>query len=166
VRRVLTVILAAPTLTAVLAAQGVAQQPAARAQTPQAQKPVAEAPLAEAPEPFTYRADGRRDPFRSLIGTGDEPRPVARKGEGLASLLLAEISVRGVMQSRDALVAMIAGPDNKTYVVHAGDKLFDGTIKSITSDGLVVSQRVTDPLSGVKQRDVHKMLRSLEDAKE
>ena len=112
-----------------------------------------------------YQAEGRRDPFLNLLGTGPEPRPAARRAEGPASLALAEISVRGVVQSRDALVAMISGPDNKTYVVHQGDKLLDATIKSITAEGLVVVQRVNDPLSTVKQREIRKLLRSLEDGK-
>ena len=45
-------------------------------------------------------------------------------------MTVGEISVRGIMQSRGALVAMVQGPDNKTYIVHQGDKLLDGTIKS------------------------------------
>jgi Tfp pilus assembly protein PilP len=80
--------------------------------------------------------------------------------------LFGEISVRGVMQSRGSLVAMIQGPDNKTYIVHPGDKLLDGTIKAVTPQGLVVVQEVNDPLSLIKTREVRKLLRSLEDAKE
>ena len=80
-------------------------------------------------------------------------------------MTLAEISVRGIMQSRGALVAMVQGPDNKTYIVHQGDKLLDGTIKSVTPQGLIVIQEVNDPLSLVKQREVRKLLRSLEDAR-
>ncbi len=78
---------------------------------------------------------------------------------------LAEISVRGILQSRGTLVAMVQGPDNRTYIVHQGDKLSDGTIKTITPQGLVVVQEVNDPLSLVKQREVRKLLRSLDDAK-
>ena len=81
-------------------------------------------------------------------------------------MTLGEVSVRGILQSKGTLVAMIQGPDNKTYIVHQGDKLLDGTIKTITPQGLVVLQEVNDPLSLVKQREVRKMLRSLEDAKE
>jgi Tfp pilus assembly protein PilP len=152
---VTTVSIAAP-----LAAQN-APAPAAGQKAPaQAEKP--------APESFTYQADGRRDPFLNLLGTGTgtEPRPVGRRPDGPAGMTLSEITVRGVMQSRDALVAMIAGPDNKTYIVHQGDRLFDGQIKTITHDGLVVVQRVTDPMATVKQREVQKLLRSLEDARE
>ena len=81
-------------------------------------------------------------------------------------MTVGEISVRGIMQSKGALVAMIQGPDNKTYIVHQGDKLLDGAIKIITPQGLIVIQEVNDPLSLVRQREVRKLLRSLEDAKE
>jgi Tfp pilus assembly protein PilP len=116
-------------------------------------------------EAYNYHADGRRDPFQSLVGTGT-PNATSRKGEGAAGLALGELSVRGVMQSRGTLVAMVMGPDNKTYIVHQGDKLLDGKIKTITPQGLVVVQEINDPLSLVKQREVRKLLRSLEDAKE
>jgi type IV pilus assembly protein PilP len=119
------------------------------------------------PDNYSYDPAGRRDPFVSLLGTGSDPRSSSgRKVEGPAGMTLGEISVRGVMQSRGVLVAMIQGPDTKTYIVHPGDKLLDGTIKTITPQGLVVVQQVNDPLSLVKQREIRKLLRSLEDAKE
>jgi len=161
-RLVLALIVTTASVAAPLAAQNApagqkAPAPAEKPAPPQAEKP---------PEPFTYQTDGRRDPFLNLLGTGSEPRPVGRRSDGLAGLALGEITVRGIMQSRDALVAMVAGPDNKTYIVHQGDRLLDGQIKTITHDGLVVLQRVTDPLSTIKQREVQKLLRSLEDARE
>ena len=120
-----------------------------------------------APENYTYQPEGRRDPFLNLVGSGAEPRgAVSRKGDGPSGMSVNEISVRGVMQSRGALVAMVQGPDNKTYIVHQGDKFLDGTIKSITPQGLIVIQAVNDPLSLVKQREVRKLLRSVEDVKE
>ena len=117
------------------------------------------------PENYTYDPGGRRDPFLNLLGAGTETRPTSRKGEGPSGMTVAEISVRGVMQSRSGLIAMVQGPDNKTYIVHPGDKLLDGAIKSITPQGLVIEQAVNDPLSVVKQREVRKLLRGLEDSK-
>jgi Tfp pilus assembly protein PilP len=140
---------------------------AAAAGAPQA-TPALQQPPAAAPPPaenYTYRADGRRDPFQTLIGTGSDTELTSRRGEGPGGMALGEISVRGIMQSRGSLVAMIQGPDTKTYIVHQGDKLLDGTIKTITPQGLIVIQEVNDPLSLVKQREVRKLLRSLEDAK-
>lgn len=153
-----------------VAAAADAQTPAASSRPPQPAPaaPAAAAPAAPAPpENYTYTPEGRRDPFLSLIGAGaDAHAGGARKADGPAGLALGDISVRGIVQSQGALVAMIEGPDKKTYIVHAGDKLADGTIKTITPQGLVVIQEVNDPLSLVKQREVRKLLRSLEDAKE
>src|SRR5436190_7868019 len=132
---------------------------------PEATPPPAAQPQPPQPESYTYNPEGRRDPFVSLLGTGAEPR-VTRKGEGVTNLTVSEISVSGVMQSRTGLVAMVQGPDKKTYIVHQGDHLADGTIKTITPQGLIIIQEVNDPLSLVKQREVRKLLRSLEDAKE
>lgn len=132
------------------------------AQTP---PPAAAAPAAAeqaAPEPYTYEAGSRRDPFLSLSGTGTELREPSVRPEGPAGMTIAEIAVRGVMQSRGALVAMIAGPDQKTYIVRSGDKLLDGTIKSITPQGMICVQDVNDPLSLVKQREVSKLLHAAE----
>ena len=137
--------------------------PAAAAPAPNAAPTAEKAPAP--PENYTYNPDGRRDPFLNLLGTGTDAKAVSKKGEGPAGMTVAEISVRGVMQSRSGLIAMVQGPDNKTYIVHPGDKLADGAIKSITAQGLVIEQAVNDPLSVVKQREVRKLLRGLEDTK-
>jgi Tfp pilus assembly protein PilP len=149
------------------AAQAAPKPAAPQGQTaPAPSQPGAALSTPPAQDAYTYRADGRRDPFLNLLGTGSEAKLTSRKGEGPGGLTIGEITVRGVMQSRGALVAMIQGPDNKTYVVHQGDKLLDGTIKTVTPQGLVIVQEVNDPLSLIKMREVRKLLRSLEDAKE
>ncbi len=119
--------------------------------------------------PFHYNAEGRRDPFLSLTGSGNGndskalPKPTAA---GIAGIRVDELSVRGIMQSRERLVAMVQGPDNRTYLIHQGDKLADGVVKSITPQGLVLVQDVSDPRAKEKTRDVRKLLRSPEDEKE
>ena len=140
---------------------------AAAAQMPPPKPQATPAPAAQPPqaESYTYNPEGRRDPFVNLVGTGAEPR-ATREGEGVVNLTVSEISVSGIMQSRGGLVAMVQGPDKKTYIVHQGDHLADGTVKTITPQGLIIIQEVNDPLSLVKQREVRKLLRSLEDAKE
>ena len=151
-----------------LAAAVAAQAPAQAAPAPAAPAAPAVVPSTAAPaitEPYSYIPDGRRDPFVSLVNSGTELTPTKR-GTGLAAFMVNEISVRGVLKSRQRLVAMVQGPDDKTYVIHQGDKLADGVVKSVTPEGLVVVQDITDPLSTQKQREVRKLLRSLEEAKE
>jgi Tfp pilus assembly protein PilP len=145
-------------------------KPAASAVAAAPAKPVAE-PVAEiatpGPEEYTYKPDGRRDPFLGLVAAaGSDAHAMVKHGDGVGAFSVSEISVRGVMQSRSSLVAMIKGPDNKTYLIHQGDKLADGVVKTVTPQGLVVLQDISDPLSAQKQREVRKLLRSLEDAKE
>jgi type IV pilus assembly protein PilP len=114
------------------------------------------------PAVYIYDPAGRRDPFISLLGTG-EPRLPLKRADGFAGLAVQDVSLRGILQTRNALLAMIQGPDKKTYVVHPGDKLLDGVIKAITSQGLVIVQDVSDPASPIKQREVRKPLRSAEE---
>ena len=116
-------------------------------------------------ESYTYQAEGRRDPFQNLITAPNETGRRANAKIGPAGMTVAEIQVRGVIQSSRGLLAMVLGSDNKTYIVHQGDPLLDGKIKQITPQGLIITQEVNDPLSLVKEREVRKLLRSLEDAK-
>jgi Tfp pilus assembly protein PilP len=149
-------------------AKAPAQKPAAMA----AVKPVAPVvpEMATAgPDEYSYKADGRRDPFLGMTaaaGTSAAVSGSVRRADGPGAFMVGEISVRGVIQSKSRFVAMIKGPDNKTYLIHQGDKLADGVVKTVTPQGLVVLQDISDPLSAQKQREVRKLLRSLEDAKE
>ena len=142
----------------------------APAQTPALAQTEAPAAPGAVPEPppdnYSYEPDGRRDPFLNLLGTGSAAAATGRRSEGAAGLTVAEITVRGVLASGGALIAMIQAPDNRTYIVRQGDKLVDGTIRSVTTTGLVIVQEVNDPLSLVKQREIHKLLRSQEGVKE
>jgi Tfp pilus assembly protein PilP len=117
---------------------------------------------AEAGAPFTYNPEGRRDPFVSLIGRGNDPKAQGVRPPGIPGLLINEVSVKGIVRNSTGFVALIQGPDNKTYVVKAGDRLMDGSVKSIVQDAVVFSQDVNDPLSLVKQKEIRKALRSAE----
>jgi len=143
--------------------------PRAAAAPPAAAAAPGGAPASKAAEPatdsYTYEADGRRDPFLSLTAAV-ESRPPLTRAEGVAGIAVGELSVRGVLKSKGSLIAMVQGPDKRAFVVHPGDKLFDGTVKAVTTEGLVIVQQVNDPLSLVKQREVRKTLRSVEDAQQ
>jgi hypothetical protein len=58
---------------------------------------------------------------------------------------------------------MFGAPDGKTYTVRAGDRLMDGSVRSITPQVLILMQEVKDPLSVDKQREVRKYLRGGEE---
>lgn len=140
-------------------------------QSPATQGRGAAAPAAPAqpaePQGFTYNAEGRRDPFVSLLRRGADPRNGVggNRPSGLPGLSISEVSLKGTVATRGGFVAILQGVDNKTYIVRSGDKLFDGIIRSISQDAIVLLQQVNDPLSRDKQLEVRKVLRQTEEAK-
>jgi Tfp pilus assembly protein PilP len=163
-RKTCGVIVAMLLASSTLLAQGAAPAQPGKPATPATAAPTTTAPAQSTPEAYTYDADGRRDPFVSLVARGFEPS-TGKKSEGLGGLTTAELMVKGVLHSRNSYIALVSGPDGKTYQAHVNDRLVDGTIRSVTPQGLVIVQDVNDPLSLVKQREVRKGLRASEDGK-
>ena len=145
------------------------QPPAAASPAPSTGSPAQ--PLAERPpEPppksaYSYDPDGRRDPFVSLLNRGVEARPTGKRPDGIPGLLIAELVVKGIVKSREGLLAMVQGSDKKVYLLRASDRLYDGTVGAVTADGIIFRQEVNDPLSLKKEREVRKLLRPIEEGK-
>ena len=135
---------------------------------PAAERPQVKKVDLPGPSPnFEYEAQGRRDPFMNLSRSGTiatTPTPASRPA-GAAGILVDELVVRGIVQSQGAYVAMVSGPAGQTFSIRAGSKLFDGTVRAITPQAVVIMQQVTDPLSLQKQREVRKSLRTQEEGK-
>ncbi len=148
-------------------AQAPAAAPAATPAPAAAAQPAPAEQKADAAEPqgFTYNPEGRRDPFVSLLRRGADSVPTGKRMAGLAGLGTAEVSLRGTMKSQGGFVGILEGADSKTYIVRAGDKLADGSIRSITADSMVILQQVSDPLSLQKEQEVRKLLRQTEEGK-
>jgi type IV pilus assembly protein PilP len=147
-------------LVALIAAAG--QDAAPPAPPAAAPAPARPAEQMESPAGYTYNPEGRRDPFVSLVGRGNDSKQGGDRAAGIPGLLVSEVTVKGVIRGRSGYIAMIQSPDNKTYIVRSGDRLSDGTVKTITPDGVVFSQDVNDPLSLVKHREVPKKVRGSE----
>jgi type IV pilus assembly protein PilP len=178
----LAVLLAALTAPVVSAAQS--SQPGTPAAPPAAKAPASapapgNAPAAQPaaapavavtplePQGYTYDPQGRRDPFVSLLRRGSEVPRIAgsNRPNGLAGLETSEVTLKGTIATQGTYVGILQGSDSKTYIVRAGDKLLDGTIRVINPESMVIAQQVTDPLSLEKQREVRKLLRQTEEAK-
>jgi Tfp pilus assembly protein PilP len=146
-----------------------AQPPSTPASGAQGQAPVtSEAGQTPVDSPaYTYDPQGRRDPFVSLLRRGGEGRRagLGARPAGVSGLEAADMVLKGTMQSRTGYVALVEATDKKTYIVKAGDRLLDGTVRTITADEMVILQQVNDPLSLEKQREVRKMLRQTDEVK-
>ena len=165
--RVLLLGAAVAIATPVLAQQ---KAPKKGQEAPPPPPPTKKVDLPSPPPNFEYSPQGRRDPFQSLVDRGDEGG--SKTGDaakvrppGVPGMLTGELNVRGIMLSRGSYIAMVAGADKKIYTVRAGDKLFDGVIRQITANSVVIFQEVNDPLSLEKQREVRKFLRGGDEVK-
>lgn len=115
--------------------------------------------LEEPSETDTYRYDpqGRRDPFRSLIGPAPKLDPGQRPA-GVPGFLIDEMKLQGIFKTRGGMTAMINGPDNKGYTIKVGDKVLDGEVIRITPTSVVFRQQVNDPTRIERYREVVKDL--------
>ena len=134
-----------------------------------AQPPTSPAPAlteaVEQPELYSYDSEGRRDPFVSLLARGAELPSDRERPDGLVGLSVNEVALRGVVLSGGAYLAVLEAPDNRTYIVHVDDRLFDGSVKEIVADAIVFLQEVNDPLSLVTVREVRKGLQDAEEGR-
>jgi len=107
----------------------------------------------------TYRYDpqGRRDPFRSLIGPTPKLEP-GQRPHCVLGFLIDEMKLQGIFKTRAGLTAMVSGPDNKGYTIKVGDKVFDGEVVRITPTSVVFRQEVNDPTRIERYREVVKDL--------
>jgi Tfp pilus assembly protein PilP len=153
---------------AVLAATPVSGQAPAPAPATPAAVTAPHVPALE-PQGYDYKPSGRRDPFISLVRRSTEALGTSAasiRPTGLAGLSTDEVVMRGVMKGRNGYSALVRGADNRTYTgVKAGDELFDGTVKAVTADAIVILQNVSDPLSLAKKREVRKLLRPAQEAR-
>jgi Tfp pilus assembly protein PilP len=107
---------------------------------------------------WSYDAEGRRDPFVSLLSRGGDLRPPRDRPAGLAGVSVNELTLRGLVSLGRENLAVFEAPDKKTYILRGGERLYDGAVKSVTSDGVVFLAEVSDPLSLVSEREVRRTL--------
>jgi len=63
------------------------------------------------------------------------------------------------VRSGVAVLAVLEGPDGKSFVARNRDKLQDATVKSIDAEGVVFIEQQVDAGGAVHSRDIRKPLR-------
>lgn len=115
------------------------------------------------PSAYIYSAEGRRDPFKSLLQGKD--RPLRETLEGIAGLTIGELVLEGIVGfGNGKFKALLKGPKNNPYDVSVGDKVYDGEIVEITANSIVFKQILTVALGGTKEKRVVKWLNPEEEA--
>lgn len=100
--------------------------------------------------PFTYRAAGRRDPFRSYMMDAAARRQAdrgVRHAEETETFELSQYRLSGVLTGTSQPKAMVEDPTGKGHVVRIGTRLgrAGGRVTRIDAVGLVVVEESLDP---------------------
>ncbi|MGH9367251.1 MAG: hypothetical protein ACRD3M_06225 [Thermoanaerobaculia bacterium] len=106
---------------------------------------------------YTYDPAGRRDPFRSLL-VRPEQRAAGSRPPGIAGIAVDDIVLQGIWKTQAGYAAQIRGSDNKSYLLRAGDLLWDGEVTRIAPNEVTFRQNLNDPQSVKPFRDLTKQL--------
>ncbi len=110
----------------------------------------------EGTDTYRYDPQGRRDPFRSLIGPARQNIERDDAPPGVPGFLIDELDLQGIVRTSRGYVATVKGPDNLGYTIRAGDSLYDGEVLRVTADAVYFRQEVNDPTRIERQREVVK----------
>jgi hypothetical protein len=106
---------------------------------------------------YSYDPAGRRDPFRSLLVRAERGMP-GQRPPGIAGIAIDDVVLQGLWRTRAGYVAQVRGTDNKSYLLRAGDQLFDGEVLRIGPNEVIFRQNLNDPQSVKPFRDITKQL--------
>lgn len=115
----------------------------------------------EKPEVYEYKANGRRDPFSSLIAIAKEKQQRKKSPNPMENFDVSEIKVTAIVWDKDGSYALITLPDNKSYTLRKGMTLglYGGTVEKITKDSVLVREKIRDYRGRLETKDTTLKLR-------
>jgi len=127
--------------------------------------------LLEMPSPqvgLRYQSGNRKDPFlnplllkkQAELKSGDDEE-VARSQPppGIAGMYIAQVMLLGISASEEKRTAIFSGTDKRSYFLQDGDRLFDGYIKRIGTDDVLMVRETKLRSGKVLTQEVTKRLR-------
>ena len=123
-----------------------------------AQETAAEPPQETAPKlsvqtGFTYSPEGRRDPFKDLLG-GRDLKEKSVLGEN--QIFIDDLVLFGIVKNQNVYTALIGMPQGFPMFAKVGDKFADGYVLSITATQVVLRKTHERGIPLMRPRDVIK----------
>jgi Tfp pilus assembly protein PilP len=112
-----------------------------------------------------YTPHSGRDPFLDLLLLRKQPLPNNRKmsprplSSGIAGTPIAELRFEGISLGNGKRLAIIRAADGHAYFLKEGDRLFDGYLKVIQSDSIVLVRETKLSSGKILTQDVTRRLR-------
>jgi hypothetical protein len=114
-----------------------------------------EAAAEAAPSPAAHR----RDPFAALVSAQQVgPAIPAHLPPGKAGLMISTLRVDGVVRSSNGMLVVVTNPQQRTYFLRQGDRLYDGHVEQISMEGVSFKETGKDPFGKPIERVVTKRI--------
>ncbi|NTV81996.1 MAG: pilus assembly protein PilP [Candidatus Aminicenantes bacterium] len=123
------------------------------AQEAAAEPPPQTAPMLSVQTGFTYNPEGRRDPFKDLLG-GRDLKEKSVLGEN--QIFIDDLVLFGIVKNQTVYTALIGMPQGFPMFAKIGDKFADGYVLSITATQVVLRKTHERGIPLMRPRDVIK----------
>ncbi len=143
----------------------------AAGQTSQGKESKADSPkqVVEAPIVVSgtrYLSGNKPDPFLNPLIVKkkaeqlDEEIPRGTPPPGIAGMFTAQVELRGISIREGVKTAVFRGSDKRAYFLQEGDKLFDGYVKTIDADSVLLIRETRMKSGRVLTQEIVKHLRT------
>ncbi len=118
------------------------------------------------PSGVLYESGGRRDPFLCPIvpkkssNNPDEELPRGQQPPGIGGMFMAQVKLLGIVAGNGTPTAVLQGTDQRAYFLQEKDKLFDGYIKTIEPDAVILIRETKLRSGKLITQEVTKRLRT------
>ena len=85
------------------------------------------------------------------------------KIEGIAGLLISELTLEGIIFSKEKFKALFKGPKRKPYGVSVGDSVYDGEVIKIDGNTVTFRKILTVPMRGKREQIIKKSIKPEEE---
>lgn len=98
------------------------------------------AALAGGARPADGQDAGSRDPFADPFRGSAAPEKTVRP-RGLAGVDVDALTLHGLVRIGGGYVAVVESADGRSHLLRGGERLFDGTVRSVTAEGVEIVRR-------------------------
>jgi len=79
---------------------------------------------------------------------------------GIAGTLIAQAKLEGISVNADRRIAIVRGAENRAYFLKEGDRLFDGYLKSVLEDSIILIRETKMRSGKITTQEITKRLRT------
>ena len=72
--------------------------------------------------------------------------------------MVSTLRVDGIVRSANGMLVVVTNPQQRTYFLRQGDRLYDGTVQQISMDGVSFKETGKDPFGKPIDRIVTKRI--------